>query len=136
MGQGKAFKEGWIKKDKDLLRANVCIVLLGIGYFWTNGIFLKTKSITDTTREQLQKINDTRTHPDQKVILELRKRKLITMQKVISFEISKGPKYAREFLKEETDLTADMLARYGVNITTSDDPNADGAAVDHGKMYI
>ncbi len=23
VGQGKAFKEGWIKKDKDMLRANV-----------------------------------------------------------------------------------------------------------------
>ena len=23
IGQGKAFKEGWIKKDKDILRANV-----------------------------------------------------------------------------------------------------------------
>jgi len=40
----------------------------------------------------------------------LRKRKLITMQKVSVFEISKGPKFAKEFVKEETDLTADMLA--------------------------
>ncbi len=35
------------------------------------------------------------------------------MRKVISFEISKGPKYTKDFVKEETDLTADMLARYG-----------------------
>lgn len=33
------------------------------------------------------------------------------MQKVISYKFHKGPKYAREFVKEETDLTADMLAR-------------------------
>ena len=33
------------------------------------------------------------------------------MQKVISFEVAKGPKYAKDFVKEETDLTADMLAR-------------------------
>ena len=33
------------------------------------------------------------------------------MQKVIVFEIDKGPKYAIDFVKEETDLTADMLAR-------------------------
>ena len=77
-------------------------------------MLLKTKSITDTTREQLQTIKDTKTHPDPNVILELRKRKLLTMQKVVSFEISKGPKYAREFVKEETDLTADMLARYNL----------------------
>lgn len=34
------------------------------------------------------------------------------MHKVISFEIKKGPNYAAEFVKEETDLTADMLATY------------------------
>lgn len=32
------------------------------------------------------------------------------MQKVSVFEISKGPNFAKEFVKEETDLTADMLA--------------------------
>lgn len=34
------------------------------------------------------------------------------MQKDISFEFKKGPKFAKKFVKEETDLTADMLARY------------------------
>lgn len=32
VGQGKAFKEGWIKKDKDTLRANVRFNLLTL---WT-----------------------------------------------------------------------------------------------------
>ncbi|KAL8811626.1 MAG: hypothetical protein Q9223_000131 [Gallowayella weberi] len=91
VGQGKAFKEGWIKKDKDLLRAT-------------------TETIKDASREQLQTIQQTRTHPDPKVLSDLRKRKLVTMQKMISFEIKKGPKFAKEFVKEETDLTADMLA--------------------------
>ncbi|KAL8923507.1 MAG: hypothetical protein Q9172_003114 [Xanthocarpia lactea] len=91
VGQGKAFKEGWIKKEKDLLKAAV-------------------HSIQDASREQLQTIQKTRTYPDPKVLSDLRKRKLITMQKVISFEIRKGPKFAKEFVKEETDLTADMLA--------------------------
>lgn len=68
-------------------------------------------SITDSSQEQLLLIQKTRSHPDQKVVNDLRKRKLITMQKVISFEFSKGPKFATEFVKEETDLTADMLAR-------------------------
>jgi phenylalanyl-tRNA synthetase alpha chain len=36
------------------------------------------------------------------------------MQKVISYRFSKGTKFAKEFVKEETDLTADMLARYEV----------------------
>lgn len=42
------------------------------------------------------------------------------MYKVITFEIKKGPNYAAEFIKEETDLTADMLATY-VNRTTTGD---------------
>ncbi|KAL8955222.1 MAG: hypothetical protein Q9183_006740, partial [Haloplaca sp. 2 TL-2023] len=91
VGQGKAFKEGWIKKDKDLLKA-------------------AKDSIQDASREQLQTIQQTRTHPDPKILQDLRKRKLITMQKVISFEIKKGPAYARDFVKQETDLTAEMLA--------------------------
>jgi phenylalanyl-tRNA synthetase alpha chain len=32
------------------------------------------------------------------------------MQKVISYKIQKGPKFALEMAKEETDLTVDMLA--------------------------
>ncbi|MCJ1422741.1 Phenylalanyl-tRNA synthetase, beta subunit, cytoplasmic [Sticta canariensis] len=91
VGMGKAFKAGWIKKDKDTLRVN-------------------TDSITDTSQAQLRLIQNQRSHPDPKVISELRKRKLVTMQKVISFEFTKGPKFATEFVKEETDLTADMLA--------------------------
>ncbi|KAL8825139.1 MAG: hypothetical protein Q9170_007914 [Blastenia crenularia] len=91
VGQGKAFKEGWIKKDKDLLKAT-------------------TDSIQDASREQLQTIQQTRTHPDPRVLADLKKRKLITTQNIISFNVKKGPKFAAEFVKEETDLTADMLA--------------------------
>ncbi|KAL2017132.1 hypothetical protein VTK56DRAFT_2554 [Thermocarpiscus australiensis] len=90
VGQGKAFKEKWIKKDGNKLVALV-------------------DSVNDVTREQLRVIKDTRTH-DPKVIQDLKKRKLLRMQKVISFRISKGPKYALEMVKEETDLTAEMLA--------------------------
>ncbi|KAL8868525.1 MAG: hypothetical protein Q9198_008150, partial [Flavoplaca austrocitrina] len=93
IGQGKAFKEGWIKKDKDLLKAT-------------------TSAIHDASQDQLRTIQQTKTHPDSKVLSDLRKRKLITMQKVITFEIMKGPKFSREFVKEETDLTADMLATW------------------------
>ena len=71
----------------------------------------QTDSITDTSREQLRTIQSTRTYPDPKVLNDLKKRKLVKMQKVISYKFSKGPKFAREFVKEETDLTADMLAR-------------------------
>ena len=71
----------------------------------------------DQSQQQLQTIQQTRTHPDPKVIADLRKRKLLELKKVITFEVSKGPKFAKEFVKEETDLTADMLARYGARMT-------------------
>lgn len=61
------------------------------------------------TRDQLRTIQEKRTH-DAKIIADLKKRKLLKMQKIISFKIQKGPKYALEIVKEETDLTADMLA--------------------------
>lgn len=42
------------------------------------------------------------------------------MHKVISYKFSKGPKYTKQFVKEETDLTAEMLARYdGSNLCQS-----------------
>jgi phenylalanyl-tRNA synthetase alpha chain len=91
VGQGNAFKKGWIKKDKDVLRAN-------------------TESIVDETREQLLTVKNTQTLDDQKAIADLRRRKLIALQKVFTFRISKGPKFAKEFVKEETDLTPEMLA--------------------------
>ncbi|KAK2756972.1 Phenylalanyl-tRNA synthetase, beta subunit, cytoplasmic [Arachnomyces sp. PD_36] len=91
VGSGNAFKKGWIKKDKDLLRTN-------------------TDAITDSVKEQLEEVRKTKTHPDPKVVAELRKRKLVVMAKALNFKFSKGPKYAREFVKEETDLTVEMLA--------------------------
>ena len=71
----------------------------------------KVDSITDTSREQLLVIQRSRTHPDVKVLNDLKKRKLIKLQKVITYKFSKGPEFATEFVKEETDLTADMLAK-------------------------
>lgn len=90
-GQGAAFKLKWIEKDKDVLKPT-------------------RDSIEDTVREQLRAIGSTKSYPDPKVVAELRKRKLVTMHKIFTYRISKGPKYSNEFVKEETDLTADMLA--------------------------
>lgn len=91
VGQGKAMKNGWIKKDGDTFR-------------------VKADSIQDATREQLQVIQANREHSDAKVLLDLKKRKLVIMQKVVSFKVEKGPCFSLELVKEETDLTADMLA--------------------------
>lgn len=66
-------------------------------------------SIKDVTREQLQTIKDTHAYPDVKVVNELKKRKLVKVQKAFHFKISKGDKFALEIAEEKTDLTADML---------------------------
>ncbi|OJJ02405.1 hypothetical protein ASPVEDRAFT_41898 [Aspergillus versicolor CBS 583.65] len=90
IGQGNAFKKGWIKKDSDVFRAT-------------------TDTIVDDTQANLLKIKETGALSDGKLLAELRKRKLVTVQKVITYKISKGPKYAKELVKEETDLTVEML---------------------------
>lgn len=90
VGQGNAFKRGWIKKDNDLLRAT-------------------KDSIVDETQEQLRAIQQTKALDDAKALADLKRRKLVTMSKEITYKISKGPKYSREFVKEETDLTVEML---------------------------
>lgn len=60
------------------------------------------------TRDNLRIIQSTRTHSDA-ILTDLKKRKLVTMVKRISFKINKGPKFATQIVKEETDLTAEML---------------------------
>ncbi|TGJ81769.1 hypothetical protein E0Z10_g6994 [Xylaria hypoxylon] len=92
LGQGKAFKEKWISKGKD------------------GRLVASVESITDWTREHLKTIQTTHTCPDTKVLAELKKRKLVRLQKDISFSIEKGPKFALEITKEETDLTDEMLS--------------------------
>lgn len=62
------------------------------------------------TKEQLRVVEELRTHPDIKILTLLKKRKLVVPVKRISFKIDKGPKFATEVVKEETDLTAEMLS--------------------------
>ncbi|KAI0110006.1 tRNA synthetases class II core domain (F)-domain-containing protein [Daldinia grandis] len=91
IGQGKAFKEKWISKTKD-------------------GKFKAVQeSIQDVTKEQMLTIKSTRTYPDAKLLADLKKRKLIKVQKIISFKIHKGTKFALKIPEEATDLTADMI---------------------------
>lgn len=91
IGQGKAFKEKWISKTKD-------------GKFKA-----VAESIQDVTKEQMQTIKTTRAFPDAKILADLKKRKLVRMQKIITFTIQRGPKFALEIPEEATDLTAEML---------------------------
>lgn len=112
LGQGKAFREKWIAKTSD-------------------GKFKAVATdITDTTRQQLQAIQKDHTHPDAKVVAELRKRKLVRLQKVISFRVRKGDKFALEMVREETDLTADMLASGAWKTATFKPYNFDALGAD------
>lgn len=74
----------------------------------TTANWSQVESIQDTARAQLKEINDTKTG-DAKILAELKKRKLIKMSKALIFTFQKGPNFALEIPKEETDLTADMI---------------------------
>ncbi|KAK5091660.1 Phenylalanyl-tRNA synthetase, beta subunit, cytoplasmic [Lithohypha guttulata] len=90
-GQMAAFRNKWVKKDGDMLVPLV-------------------DSIKDVTGDQLKEIADKKTLSDSKAVADLKKRKLVTERKVVTFEIQKGPNFSMEFVKEQTDLTAEMLA--------------------------
>lgn len=68
------------------------------------------ESIQDTTKDQMQTIRSTRTYPDAKILAELKKRKLVRTQKIISFKFEKADKFALKIPEVATDLTADMIA--------------------------
>jgi phenylalanyl-tRNA synthetase alpha chain len=92
IGQQRAFKNGWVKKEGDVLVKKV------------------DEKPEDTTANELAEIKKQGTLANnEKELNELKKRKLISKAKVISFEISKGPEFALEIKKYETDLTIEML---------------------------
>ncbi|KXT03402.1 hypothetical protein AC579_3968 [Pseudocercospora musae] len=90
VGQGNAFKQGWIKKDGDAF------------------ISLKDE-VRDSTAETLQYVVQTKTMPDPKQLKDFQKRKLVTTHKFIAYEVTKGPKWAKEIPVEVTDLTMEMM---------------------------
>ncbi|KAF8341638.1 tRNA synthetases class II core domain (F)-domain-containing protein [Cantharellus anzutake] len=92
IGQGRAFKAGWIGKEGDTL---VKIVT----------------SIVDATSEELKEIKATGTlKAGEKSISELKKRKLILQRKLLWFTVNRGPNFSTSTEKPETDLTFEMLA--------------------------
>ncbi|KAF2276580.1 phenylalanyl-tRNA synthetase alpha chain [Westerdykella ornata] len=118
VGSGNAFKNKWIKKDGESL-------------------VLVTDEVKDSTQETLKKIQESKTLSDAKLLADLKKRKLVTVSKVISYIVSKGEKYAKEIPVEVTDLTAEMLAS-GEWETANFKPynfNALGAAQHAGALH-
>ncbi|CAG8563043.1 2560_t:CDS:10, partial [Ambispora leptoticha] len=90
IGQGKAFKNKWItKNENNLLRA--------------------VDSIIDQTRIDLEKIRSNGTHPDPKVLNELKKRKLCDKHKITSYAVTKGSKFSLKVEKQTTDMTFELL---------------------------
>ncbi|KAI9342085.1 tRNA synthetases class II core domain (F)-domain-containing protein [Zopfochytrium polystomum] len=89
-GQPAAFKLKWIKKGgKGLIRA--------------------VASVVDATQQDLQTIQSTGTHPNEKTIKDLKARKLIEKEITTTYKVVKGPKFTRVIAKESTDITHDMI---------------------------
>ncbi|KAL4076104.1 tRNA synthetases class II core domain (F)-domain-containing protein [Scleroderma citrinum] len=91
VGQGRAFKNGWITKE--------------------GGGFVKNVSaIEDVTQLELREVDSTGTlKTGEKTLAELRKRKLIAQRKGQWFSVLMGPNFSTSTAKPETDLTVDML---------------------------
>ena len=90
-GQADCFKNKWLKKDGEYLKP-------------------LTEKIDDKQRKLLLGIRETKNCGDSAVVKEFRKREYVTDRKVLDFKLSKGKNFATQFVKEETDLTAEMLA--------------------------
>ncbi|KAF2767844.1 hypothetical protein EJ03DRAFT_328863 [Teratosphaeria nubilosa] len=91
VGQGNAFKLKWVKKEGDSLVPTA-------------------DSVSDSTREVLQHVQEHRTFKDPKQTKDYQKRKLVTTQKIITYNARRGPRWAKEIPVEVTDITAEMLA--------------------------
>ncbi|KAF1818203.1 uncharacterized protein K489DRAFT_328052 [Dissoconium aciculare CBS 342.82] len=92
LGQGNAFKLKWVQKDGDSL-----VVCSGMD------------EVKDATRETLKYVDEFHTMPDPKQLKDYVKRKLVSTQKIITYQVRKGPRWAKEIPIEVTDLTSEML---------------------------
>lgn len=97
LGQGKAFKNGWIKKDGDTLKPSEKIS--------------KDNLPDDTTALQLKAIAaNSDKLPDKKELADLKKRKLASVSKAFSYKVEKGSEFSTKIEKLETDITTDMIS--------------------------
>ena len=117
-GQGDAFKNKWIKKDGE-------------------NLIPLTDNIDDKLQKQMQEIRDTGKLGDAAAAKDFKKRGYVADKKVLDFRISKGGNFATEFVKEETDLTAEMLANGSWKSVTFKpyNFNAKGAQTPSGALH-
>ncbi|GAA5898984.1 phenylalanine--tRNA ligase subunit alpha [Sporobolomyces salmoneus] len=90
VGQGKAMKNKWIvKKGDTFVRA--------------------VETVEDATQKDLREIQGKGTHPDEKLLRELVKRKLVEKKKTFYYSVEKGPQFSTTVQNLETDLTVELL---------------------------
>lgn len=119
VGQQRAFKNGWIKKDGDKLVKNL------------------DSRPEDKTAADLKHIEEKGGLDNEKELAELKKRKLVVKTKLVSYEIEKGPEFALEIRQLATDLTIDMI-QSGEWKTAQFKPynfNAEGAVATTGALH-
>lgn len=93
LGFKKAMEKRWIKMDKQ------------------DGKQLLTRqtdAVEDVCLASLQKVA-AQEEVDSKAIAELKKRKLVKVEQWKTFKVSKGPAFSLERVKQETDLTVELL---------------------------
>ncbi|KAJ1834342.1 Phenylalanyl-tRNA synthetase, beta subunit, cytoplasmic [Coemansia sp. RSA 2711] len=90
LGQGKCMAEKWLKKDGDMLVRLV-------------------DSVVDQVKANLEVVKAEGMHPDPSVIKDLKRRKLIKANKILSYAVKKGADFSTELKKQATDLTLEML---------------------------
>ncbi|KAI9333759.1 tRNA synthetases class II core domain (F)-domain-containing protein [Zopfochytrium polystomum] len=90
-GQPAAFKLKWIKRGGE-------------------GLVRAVAAISDEVQSDLQEIKRHGKHSSEKVIKELKARKLIDKEVQTSYEVFKGPKFTRAVPVESTDITFDMIS--------------------------
>lgn len=101
VGQARAFKNGWIKKTADNeLELSDKLKTLDLN------------NLEDSTKDLLIKIsqNNDIDSIDNKILADLKKRKLISQRKETDFYITKGSDFSLTLTKLETDLTSDMIS--------------------------
>ncbi|ETW83920.1 hypothetical protein HETIRDRAFT_472263 [Heterobasidion irregulare TC 32-1] len=119
VGQGRAFKNGWIAKEAD-------------------GLVKIKSTIDDTTQLELREVNSTGTlSSGEKALAELRKRKLIIQKKSQWFTVHKGPNFSTSTAKPETDLTADMLTsgKWKTSVFKKYNFEAEGMPTNGGALH-
>ncbi|TFK75776.1 hypothetical protein BDN72DRAFT_809385 [Pluteus cervinus] len=119
VGQGRAFKSGWIGKEGD-------------------GFVKLIPTITDATQLDLQEVGSSGTHKSgEKLLADLRKRKLVTQKKGQWFTVTKGSSFSTSTAKPETDLTVEMLTSGSWKTSTYKKYNfeAEGTPTNGGALH-